>query len=89
MTSAMKNSVFYTDIYFCQVGFSAVVVPTNHPEEGLRGIENGKPIRTSTVKGILEPGDKPIFETLNSIYSPIERWKREAVDEANEAPVLA
>ena len=73
----MKQPVFYTECYFCIVGASALVVPTNHPEEGLRGIVNGAPVYTSVVLGILESGTKPIFETLNSIYSPIEKWQAE------------
>jgi hypothetical protein len=73
----MKQPVFYTECYFCIVGASALVVPTNHPEEGNRGIVNGQPVHTSVVLGILESGSKPIFETLNSIYSPIEKWQAE------------
>jgi len=73
----MKQPVFYTECYFCIVGASALVVPTNHPKEGHRGIVNGLPIHTSVVLGILENGPKPIFETLNSIYSPIEKWQAE------------
>jgi hypothetical protein len=73
----MKQPVFYTECYFCIVGASALVVPTNHPEEGLRRIVNGQPVHTSRVLGIIESGPKPIFETLNSIYSPIEKWQAE------------
>ena len=75
----MKQPVFYTECYFCIVGASALVVPTNHPAAGdpLRTVVNGLPVHTSRVLGIIENGPKPIFETLNSIYSPIEKWQAE------------
>ncbi len=80
----MKQVVFYSTISYCQVGARAICVVVNHPRAGSNGIENGGPVITSVVQRILEPGAKPMFETTNSLYSPIEKWKDEEESERQE-----
>ncbi len=80
----MKQVVFYSAIDYCQVGSRASVVVVSHPRAGFNGIVNGGPVLTSVVQRILEHGAKPMFETKNSLYSPIEKWKEEEDAERKE-----
>jgi hypothetical protein len=82
----MKQIVFYADISYYQVGQSAYVRVISHPQAGISDFNNGDWVHTSRVLKTLESGDRPMFETLNSLYSPIERWKEEA--EFNEAALV-
>jgi hypothetical protein len=72
----MKQIVFYSAIDYCVVGQSAHCVTVNHPK--LNRADNGDWVFTSPVVQILEPGARPMFETWNSLYSPIEKWTEES-----------
>lgn len=65
----MKQQVMYSDLGFCEVGQRALVVPVDHPDKTLRGPW----VSTSPVLSISPRiNSSPVFETLNSIYRPVE-----------------
>lgn len=61
-----KPKVRYADVGFVTPGFSATVLPLDHPSDT---VSNTTWARTSPVQKILyQSSNGPVFETLNTIY---------------------
>lgn len=65
----VKNKIEYSDLGTCVIGKRAHVFLRQHPTVKLP--EGGTWVFTSAVLGFLKTGSNgPIFETMNSIYTP-------------------
>lgn len=77
----MKQTVKYIDLAFCIIGFPATVVPLNHPSDL---VSNRVWATTSTVQSITWTPNGPVFETLNTIYVPVDEDDEHIVLKTNE-----
>lgn len=64
--STNKKIVRYSQLLYCKVGDSALVIPVDHPDAAY--VSNEDIARTSTVVSYDEVTEQ--FETLNTLYVP-------------------
>lgn len=78
----MKQTVKYIDLGFCVVGCPARVVPLNHPHQF---VKNREWATTSPVQSLTWTPNGPVFETLNTIYVPVDEDDEHIVLKTDEA----